>query len=110
MAPAAHGGNRTGRVCTGDQSGDWLYEDLHARGFANQSTSVHREDDLILRSNYVAAAVRCAPPDNKPTKGEFETCRPLVQEEPLLFRKARVVMAFGKIAFAEYPRTCKMAG
>ena len=110
LAPAAHGGNRTGRVFTGDRSGDWLYEALHAYGFANQPTSVHRDDGLTLENCYVAAAVRCAPPANKPTKDEFEACRPFVQEELQLLRNIQVVVALGKIAFDEYLRTCKVAG
>jgi uracil-DNA glycosylase family 4 len=110
LAPAAHGGNRTGRVFTGDRSGDWLYEALHVFGFANQPESVHREDGLALRNCYVAAAVRCAPPANKPTKEEFETCRPFVLEELRLLRNIQVVVALGKIAFDEYLRSCQMAG
>jgi uracil-DNA glycosylase family 4 len=108
LAPAAHGGNRTGRVFTGDRSGDWLYEALHAFGFANQSESVHRNDGLKLKNCYVAAAVRCAPPANKPTKEEFETCRPYVQEELQLLRSVRVVVVLGKIAWDEYWRTCQL--
>jgi len=110
LAPAAHGGNRTGRVFTGDRSGDWLYEALHAFGFANQPESVHREDGLTLRDCYVAAAVRCAPPANKPTKEEFEACRSYVQEELYLLRQVRVILALGKIAFDEYLRTCQSMG
>ncbi len=110
LAPAAHGGNRTGRVFTGDRSGDWLYEALHAFGFANQSESVHRNDGLKLKNCYVAAAVRCAPPANKPTKEEFETCRPFVLEELGLLRHIQVVVALGKIAFDEYLRTCQSMG
>jgi uracil-DNA glycosylase family 4 len=110
LAPAAHGGNRTGRVFTGDRSGDWLYEALHAFGFANQPTSIHREDGLRLKDCYVAAAVRCAPPANKPTKEEFEMCRPYLQEELRLLRRVKVVVALGKIAFDEYLRTCQALG
>ncbi len=110
LAPAAHGGNRTGRVFTGDRSGDWLYEALHAFGFANQSESIHREDGLRLQGCYVAAAVRCAPPDNKPTKEEFEACRPYLLEELRLLRRVKVVVALGKIAFDEYLRTCQAVG
>ena len=110
LAPAAHGGNRTGRVFTGDRSGDWVYEALHAFGFANQPEAVHRNDGLRLKNCYVAAAVRCAPPANKPTKEEFETCRPFVVEELRLLRNMHVVVALGKIAFDEYLRTCQMAG
>jgi uracil-DNA glycosylase family 4 len=110
LAPAAHGGNRTGRVFTGDRSGDWLYEALHAFGFANQSTSIHREDGLHLNDCYVAAAVRCAPPANKPTKEEFDACRPYLQEELRLLRRVTVVVALGRIAFEEYLRTCQTMG
>jgi uracil-DNA glycosylase len=80
LAPAAHGGNRTGRMFTGDRSGDWLYNALHAYSFANQPNSEDRQDGLRLKDCYITAAVRCAPPDNKPTRAEFERCRPyLVQ-------------------------------
>ena len=110
LAPAAHGGNRTGRVFTGDRSGDWLYEALHAFGFANQPESLHRDDGLTLHNCYVAAAVRCAPPANKPTKEEFETCRPFVVQELEALRRMQVVVALGKIAFDEYFRTCQTMG
>ena len=110
LAPAAHGGNRTGRVFTGDRSGDWLYEALHVFGFANQPESVHRNDGLNLNNCFVAAAVRCAPPANKPTKEEFETCRSFVVGELELLCHIRVVVALGKIAFDEYLRTCQSMG
>ena len=99
LAPAAHGGNRTGRVFTGDRSGDWLYGALHKYGFANQPNSDHRKDGLQLRSCYVTAAVRCAPPANKPLKDEFEKCQPYLAQELVLLRHVRVVIALGKIAF-----------
>lgn len=110
LAPAAHGGNRTGRVFTGDRSGDWLYEALHAFGFANQPDSTHREDGLTLNDCYVAAVVRCAPPANKPTKAEFAACRPYLQKELRLLRRVKVIVALGKIAFDEYLRTCQSMG
>jgi uracil-DNA glycosylase family 4 len=104
LAPAAHGGNRTGRVFTGDRSGDWLYRTLHRFGFANQPTSVSRDDGLQLQDAYVAAAVRCAPPDNKPTPDEFETCRPYLVRELQLLRRVRVVIVLGAIAFDAFWR------
>ena len=110
LAPAAHGGNRTGRVFTGDRSGDWLYEALFQFGFANQAEATHRNDGLKLRNCYVAAAVRCAPPGNKPTKEEFTTCRPFLLEELRLLKNITVVIALGKIAFDEYLRSCKELG
>jgi uracil-DNA glycosylase family 4 len=110
LAPAAHGGNRTGRVFTGDRSGDWLYEALYAFGFSNQPESIHLEDGLRLQNCFVAAAVRCAPPANKPTKEEFETCRSFVVQELGLLRHIQVVVALGKIAFDEYLRTCQSMG
>jgi uracil-DNA glycosylase family 4 len=98
LAPAAHGGNRTGRMFTGDRSGDWLYGALHAAGFANQPHSDHRDDGLKLSDCYITAAVHCAPPDNKPSLMEFKRCRPYLVEELKLFRHVKVVIALGKIA------------
>jgi uracil-DNA glycosylase family 4 len=102
LAPAAHGGNRTGRIFTGDRSGDWLFRTLCRFGFANQPTSTHRNDGLQLSDAYVTAAVRCAPPDNKPAKQEFENCQPYLEREIRLLRKVRVVVALGRIAFDAY--------
>lgn len=110
LAPAAHGGNRTGRVFTGDRSGDWLYEALFQFGFANQPGATHLNDGLTLHNCYVAAAVRCAPPDNKPTKEEFNTCRPFMLKELQLLKHTTVVVALGKLAFDEYLKACKELG
>src|SRR5438105_13043013 len=92
LAPAAHGGNRTGRIFTGDRSGDWLYGALHRFGFANQPDSIHRDDGLKLTDCYITAAVRCAPPENRPTRVEFERCRPYLVQELKLFGNIRVVI------------------
>jgi uracil-DNA glycosylase family 4 len=102
LAPAAHGGNRTGRVFTGDSSGDWLYEALHRFGFANQPSSVNRDDGLVLTDCYVTASARCAPPDNKPLLGELENCRDYLETEIKLLRHVRVVIALGRIAHEHY--------
>lgn len=110
LAPAAHGGNRTGRVFTGDRSGDWLYESLHRYGFANQPTSQRKGDGLVLRDCYVGATVRCAPPDNKPTPQEFSACRPYVRDELRLLRNLRAVVALGKISFDQYLKICREEG
>lgn len=100
LAPAAHGGNRTGRMFTGDQSGDWLFRALYEAGFANQARSSSRDDGLVLRDAYVTAAARCAPPDNKPTVAELARCRPYLLRERALLDRARVIVALGRIAFA----------
>jgi uracil-DNA glycosylase family 4 len=102
LAPAAHGGNRTGRMFTGDRSGDWLYETLYRFGFANQAASTHRGDGLRLNDAYVTAAARCAPPDNKPTTQELRNCQPYLEREVELLRKVRVIVALGRIAFDAY--------
>ena len=98
LAPAAHGGNRTGRVFTGDRSGDWVYRALWKQGFANQPTSVSAGDGLELHDAYVAAAVRCAPPANKPTPEERDTCRPYLVRELALLDRVTVVVALGRFA------------
>jgi uracil-DNA glycosylase len=110
LAPAAHGGNRTGRVFTGDRSGDWLYDALHRFGFANQPSSLHRDDGLKLSDCYIGATVRCAPPDNKPAPEEFIACRPYLREEIRLLQNVRVVVALGKIAFDHYLKVCRDEG
>jgi uracil-DNA glycosylase family 4 len=99
LAPAAHGGNRTGRVFTGDRSGDFLFAALHRAGFANQAESVRAGDGLRLRDAYVAAAVRCAPPANKPTPAERDECRPFLVRELALLTRVRVVVALGSFGF-----------
>jgi uracil-DNA glycosylase family 4 len=99
LAPAAHGANRTGRVFTGDRSGDWLFASLHRAGFANQATSVSVDDGLELTDVWVAAAVRCAPPANKPTPVERDTCLPYAREEVELLANVRVVVCLGAFAW-----------
>jgi len=99
LAPAANGGNRTGRMFTGDRSGDWLFDALHHAGFASQPTSEHRGDGLSLLDAYVTAAVRCAPPDNKPTLDEFARCEPYLVTELRLLTRVRVVVGLGRIGW-----------
>jgi uracil-DNA glycosylase family 4 len=99
LAPAAHGGNRTGRVFTGDRSGDWLYAGLHRAGLANQPTSVSRDDGLRLRGAYVTAVNRCPPPENRPTTEERDNCLPYLVREMRLLRSARVIVALGAYAW-----------
>ena len=110
LAPAAHGGNRTGRVFTGDRSGDWLFGSLHRLGFANQATSVSSDDGLELRDAYVAAAVRCAPPDNKPTPEERDRCLPYLQRELALLERVRVVVVLGGFAYEALARVLAACG
>jgi uracil-DNA glycosylase family 4 len=99
LAPAAHGGNRTGRVFTGDRSGDWLYAALHRAGLANQPTSVHADDGLRLRGAYVTAVNRCPPPANRPTPAERDNCLPYLVRELRLLGQARVIVALGSFAW-----------
>lgn len=103
LAPAAHGANRTGRMFTGDRSGDFLYRALHSTGFANQPTSAQRGDGLALTNAYISAAVRCAPPDNKPLPSEFQECRPYLEAE-LDILKPKAILALGSLALAAYLR------
>ena len=99
LAPAAHGGNRTGRIFTGDRSGDWLFSSMHRTGFANQPTSVSRDDGLRLEGAWITAPVRCAPPDNKPTVEERDTCFPYLLRELGLLPEVSVVVALGGFAW-----------
>jgi uracil-DNA glycosylase family 4 len=110
LAPAAHGGNRTGRMFTGDRGGDWLFDALHHAGFANQPTSQHREDGLRLRDAYITATVRCAPPLNKPLPDEIAHCEPFLLEELRLLDRVRVVIGLGHIGWRAYLRARRRLG
>src|SRR5438132_5178891 len=99
LAPAAHGGNRTGRIFTGDRSGDWLFGALYRAGFANQPTSLSRDDGLQLSGAYIAACVRCAPPANRPTPEERDNCLPYLARELRLLERVRVIVCLGKFAY-----------
>jgi uracil-DNA glycosylase family 4 len=110
LAPAAHGGNRTGRMFTGDQSGHWLFQALWETGFASQPTSEHRDDGLRLRDAYVTATVRCAPPANKPTPEEIARCQPYFLEELRLLTRLRVVVGLGRIGWYAYLRARRALG
>lgn len=110
LAPAAHGANRTGRMFTGDRSGDWLYRALHRAGFANQPDGRSADDGLRLSGVYVTATVRCAPPDNKPTTEERDTCRPFLERELDAFSEADVIVALGGLAFNQVLRICTAQG
>ena len=105
LAPGAHGANRTGRMFTGDKSGEFLYRALYETGFANQPTSVSRDDGLVLTDAYITASAHCAPPDNKPTREELLNCRPYLERELKLLKNVRVVVALGRIAFDTYLAT-----
>jgi len=109
LAPAAHGGNRTGRIFTGDRSGDFLFEALYQTGFASQPTSVRRDDGLELKGAYIAAAVRCAPPANKPLPSEILLCRGYLERELRILRP-RALLALGKIAWDAYLELLKQQG
>ena len=102
LASTAHGGNRTGRMFTGDRSGDWLFETLYKFGFASSPTSSHRDDGLTSRQAYITATVHCAPPDNKPLPQERINCLPYLLRELNLLRNVSVIVALGKIAFDGY--------
>src|SRR5271165_3085654 len=102
LAPGAHGANRTGRMFTGDKSGEFLFRALYETGFATQPTSVSRDDGLTLTGAYISASAHCAPPDNKPTREELSNCRPYFERELKLLKNVRVVVALGRIAFDTY--------
>jgi len=110
LAPAAHGANRTGRMFTGDRSGDWLYGALFQAGFANQAESTGRDDGLTLEDCYITAAVRCAPPGNKPTPGERDSCRPFLEAELDLLKGVRVMVALGRFAYHQLWRILQDRG
>ena len=107
LAPAAHGGNRTGRMFTGDSSGDWLTKAMFQAGFASQATSLTKDDGLILKNAYITAAVRCAPPQNKPTSQEMSNCLPFLEQELVILKNVKVILCLGRIA---YDTTCKLVG
>jgi len=110
LAPGAHGSNRTGRMFTGDRSGDMLYGTLYKCGMASQPASFSRDDGLALRDVYITAAARCAPPGNKPTPEEIRNCRPFLERELALLKNVKVVVALGKIAFDNYLDVMKACG
>lgn len=110
LAPAAHGGNRTGRIFTGDRSGDWLYGALHRAGFSNQPTSTHPHDGLLLQNAYVTAVVRCAPPANRPAPSERDQCLPYLQRELTLLERCRVIVALGGFAWDGSLRALRSIG
>lgn len=110
LAPAAHGGNRTGRIFTGDSSGSFLFAALHRAGFANRPTSLHRGDGLAVRDVFITAVARCAPPGNRPLPDELARCRPFLQRELDLLTELRVVVCLGQVAFASFLRALRERG
>ena len=111
LAPAANGGNRTGRIFTGDSSGDWLARALFETGFANKPTSISKDDGLILKDVYLTAAAKCAPPQNKPTPSEILNCSQyLISEIKILEKTTKVIVTLGKIAFNAYCNVCDVKG
>ena len=110
LAPAAHGANRTGRVFTGDRSGDWLFAALHRAGFATQATSEHRDDGLELRDAFVTAAVKCAPPENMPTNEERDRCHPFLLRELGALTRLRAIVCLGKFGWDQGLRSLRAAG
>ncbi len=110
LAPAAHGGNRTGRTFTGDRSGDWLFRALHQFGFATQPTATARDDGLALTDAYITNIIRCAPPSNRPAPAEKRACQDFLIQELQLLEGIRVVVALGRFAFDAYLQTRKASG
>jgi uracil-DNA glycosylase family 4 len=110
LAPGAHGANRTGRMFTGDRSGEFLFRALYENGFANQPTSSSRDDELMLTDAFISAPVRCVPPDNKPERSEVLACRPMFQRELTLLKNVKVVVALGAFGFGEYLSYLQQAG
>jgi len=110
LAPAANGGNRTGRMFTGDRSGEWLFNALYQFGFANQPNSLRRDDDFKLDNCYITATIRCAPPKNKPLPKEIENCRPYFLEELDLLKKVEVIVLLGQIAFTQTLKSLRLKG
>ena len=110
LAPAAHGANRTGRMFTGDRSGDWLFSAMHRAGFASQGSSEHAEDGLVLTGAWVTSGVKCAPPDNRPTPGERDACTPWVHRELEALPRVRAVVALGAFAWGQLLRVLREAG
>ena len=108
LAPGAHGANRTGRMFTGDRSGDWLFRALHETGFANQPTSENRTDGLQLKDCYITASAHCAPPDNKPLPEEVANCRPYLDQELRLLKNLKAVLVLGRLAFDNYLKTAQL--
>jgi uracil-DNA glycosylase family 4 len=110
LAPAANGGNRTGRMFTGDSSGEWLFGTLHRFDFANQPNSLRRDDGFALRDCYITATIRCAPPKNKPLPEEIENCRPYFLQELDLLKKAKILVPLGQIAFTQTLKSLRRKG
>ena len=110
LAPAAQGGNRTGRMFTGDRSGEWLFNALYQFGFANQPNSLRSDDGFKLDDCYITATIRCAPPKNKPLPGEIENCRPYFLEELDLLKKVQVIIPLGQIAFTQTLKSLRLKG
>jgi uracil-DNA glycosylase family 4 len=110
LAPAAQGGNRTGRMFTGDRSGEWLFRALHEYGFANQPNSTRRDDGFALQDCYITATLRCAPPQNKPLPEEIENCRPYFLEELDLLKKVEIILPLGQIALTQTVKSLRMKG